>query len=56
MALPILKSSSRLKFKLPEESEKALAVEVLPREVAAPPGLSSPGSSLATSLAGAEGS
>jgi hypothetical protein len=33
MPLPTLNSSSRLKSILPEESEKALAVEVLPREV-----------------------
>src|ERR1700752_2468736 len=46
MALPILKSSSRLKSMLPEESEKALAVAVEPREVVPPPGLSSPDSSL----------
>src|SRR3990170_7118103 len=53
MALPILKSSSRLKSILPEESEKALAVEVEPREVARPPGACSPCSSLVKSVVGA---
>jgi hypothetical protein len=38
---------------LPEESEKALAVSVEPREVAPPPGFSSPASSLMTPVAGA---
>ncbi len=42
MPLPTLKSSSRLKSILPEESEKALAVSVEPREVAPPPGFCSP--------------
>jgi hypothetical protein len=37
---------------LPEESEKALGVDVLPREVAPPPGLSSPGSGLVKSVVG----
>jgi len=53
MPLPTLKSSSRLKSILPEESEKALAVDVEPREVAPPPGLSSPGSGLVKSVVGA---
>ena len=53
MALPILKLSSRLKSILPEESEKALVVLVEPREVAPPPGFSSPGSSLVKSAVGA---
>jgi hypothetical protein len=52
MALPILKSSSRLKSILPEESEKALAVEVEPREMAPPPGACSPCSSLVKSVVG----
>jgi hypothetical protein len=37
MALPILKSSSRLKSMLPEEAEKALALVTLAFEVAPPP-------------------
>jgi hypothetical protein len=53
MPLPTLKSSSRLKSILPEDSEKALAVSVEPREVAPPPGLSSPSSSLVKSVVGA---
>src|SRR6186997_1273964 len=53
MALPILKSSSRLKSMLPEEAEKALALVTLAFEVAPPPGLSSPSSILEKSVAGA---
>src|SRR5215813_5268383 len=53
MALPILKSSSRLKSMLPEEAEKALALVTLAFEVAPPPGLSSPSSILEKSFAGA---
>src|SRR5262245_20930530 len=50
MALPILKSSSRLKSMLPEEAEKALALVTLALEVAPPPGLSSPSSILEKSV------
>src|SRR5512146_2352124 len=53
MALPILKSSSRLKSMLPEEAEKALALVTLAFEVAPPPGLSSPSSILEKFVAGA---
>src|SRR5262245_35034465 len=53
MALPILKSSSRLKSMLPEEAEKALALVTLALEVAPPPGLSSPSSILEKSVVGA---
>src|SRR6476646_7575713 len=53
MALPILKSSSRLKSMLPEEAEKALALVTLAFEVVPPPGLSSPSSVLEKSVAGA---
>ena len=52
MPLPILKSSSRMKSMLPDESEKALALSTLPREVAPPPGLASPSSSLVKSVVG----
>ncbi len=37
-ALPILKSNSRLKSRLPDDWEKALALSALLRDVAAPPG------------------
>src|SRR5262249_26602785 len=53
MPLPTLKSSSRLKSILPEDSEKALAVSVEPHEVAPPPGLVSPSSGLVKSVVGA---
>src|SRR6478672_7420528 len=53
MALPILKSSSRLKSMLPEEAEKAFALSTLPLEVAPPPGLSSPSSGFEKSVVGA---
>ena len=53
MALPILKSSSRLKSILPEEAEKALALFTLALEVAPPPGLSSPSSSFEKSVGAA---
>ena len=53
MALPILKSNSRLKSMFPEEWEKALALSTLAGEVAPPPGLSSPSSSREKSVVGA---
>jgi ABC-type multidrug transport system fused ATPase/permease subunit len=53
MALPILKSNSRLKSMFPEEWEKALALSTLAGEVAPPPGLSSPCSNREKSVAGA---
>src|SRR5680860_544078 len=53
MALPILELSSLRKPILPDECEKALALFVDLREVAPPPGLSSPCSSLEKSEAGA---
>jgi hypothetical protein len=52
MALPILKLNSRLTSRLPEELEKALVLSTLPREVAPPPGFSSPGSRCEKSVAG----
>src|SRR6476661_2351554 len=55
MALPILKSSSRLKSMLPDEAEKALELSTLALEVASPPGLSSPSSDFEKSVAGAVG-
>src|SRR5262249_10747581 len=52
MALPILKSSSRLKSILPDEAEKALGLFTLALDVAPPPGLSSPSSGFEKSVVG----